>query len=181
MKLLSNLTHSLKTHLNIYWFYSVVIFILGLDQISKFLIENNLGPYGSGKTYQVFSGLVFNYSKNSGAAGNFLEEAPWLFATVATLAAIGMVVYYHRFSQKTFWFGFSIGLVLGGTLGNLTDRIFKNGFVTDFITVYWLGPNKSFNLSDLSLQVGMVIFVLTLLFSSKKAGEKTSNLTTPLK
>lgn len=160
-----------KPALEIYWFYTLTLLVLGLDQFSKYLIEQNLGPYGSGKTLPLFGGLVFKFTKNSGASHNILENTSWLLAIIATVAAIGMVVYFHRFSPRNFWYSLSIGLILGGTLGNLSDRLFKSGFVTDFIHIDWLPLFKNFNLADTSLRLGVIIFILTFLTQQQRKQE----------
>lgn len=151
------------------WVYGLAMVVLGLDQLSKYLIEQNLAPLGSGKTFLVGGGLIFKYSKNSGASNNILENASWFLAVVAALAALGMIIYYHRTLPKSLLQQASIGLVLGGTLGNLSDRIFKNGYVTDFIHIEWLPSAKNFNIADSCIRVGMAIFILIFLMNSLRS------------
>lgn len=151
-----------------YWVYLLALAVIGLDQLSKYLIERNLGPYGSAKTFPVGGGLIFKYTKNSGASNNILENASWLLAIVAAIIGAGIVFYYHRTYPKNFWQQASIGLVLGGSLGNLTDRLFKNGCVTDFIHIDWLPLLKNFNLADVAIRIGILIFILTFLTQPQK-------------
>ncbi len=143
--------------------YGLALLVIGLDQVSKYSIEQNLGPYGSGKTFSVGGGLIFRYSKNNGASNNILENTSWLLAIVAALAALAMIIYYHRMVPKSRLQQAGIGLLLGGTLGNLYDRIFKDGFVTDFIHIEWLPGAKNFNLADMGIRASLAIFILIIL------------------
>lgn len=140
--------------------YGLAILVVSLDQLSKFLIEQNLGPYGSGKTVSVGGGLIFAYSKNNGAANNFLENTSWLLTFVAILAVLAIIYYYHRIVPESRLQQVAIGLLLGGTLGNLSDRLIKGGFVTDFIHLEWLPFAKNFNLADVAIRTSVLIILL---------------------
>ncbi len=156
-------------HVQLRWVYGLALFVLGIDQLSKYFIEQSLAPYGSGKVFSVGGGLIFRYSKNNGASGNILENTSWLLAIIAALAALAMLVYYHRSVPKSRLQQASIGLLLGGTLGNLSDRIFKNGYVTDYIHLEWLPGAKNFNLADTAIRAGVVIILLIFLRHSLRS------------
>ena len=157
-----------RTFKNHYWAYLVTLVVYGLDQLSKYTIEQTLGPYRSGKEAVIFGGLTFDYVKNSGASYNFLRDVPWLFTIIAILAALGLIAYYYFQRVNQFWYQASIGLILGGIVGNLSDRIFKEGFVTDFIHVSWLPFFNVFNLADSAISIGVVIVLLTTLLQTTK-------------
>ena len=108
----------------------------------------------------VGGGLILKYSKNNGASNNILENTSWLLAFVAALAALTMIFYYHRIVPKSRLQQSAIGLLLGGTLGNLFDRIFKDGFVTDFIYLDWLPYAKNFNLADMAIRSGVIAILV---------------------
>jgi len=152
-----------RTLTNFYWVYGVTLLAFILDQLSKFGIEQNLGPYLSGKSTPLFAGLTFEYVKNSGASYNFLRDVPWLFTIVAIVAAIGVIGYYQWQGASGFWYKLSVGLILGGIIGNLSDRLFKGGYVTDFIHISWLGFFNVFNLADSCISVAVAIVLLTTL------------------
>lgn len=147
------------------WFYGLAFFVLGLDQLSKNLVEQNLGPYGSGKAFTVGGGLIIRYSKNNGASGNILENTSWLLVFIAALAALAMLIFYHWTTPRSRLLQTGIGLLLGGTLGNLSDRIFKGGYVTDFIYLEWLPGAKNFNLADMAIRAGLAIIIIPIIFS----------------
>lgn len=160
---------------NFYWVYGVTLFVYIVDQLSKYSIEQNLGPYLSGKNTTLFAGLTFEYVKNSGASYSFLRGVPWLFTIVAIIAAIGLIFYYQWQGVAGFWYKLSVGLILGGIIGNLSDRIFKDGYVTDFIHISWLGFFNVFNLADSAISIGVVIVLLTTLLQGVKNEPSTSN------
>jgi signal peptidase II len=75
-----------------------------------------------------------------------------------------VVLYYFQQQQITvIWYRLSIGLVVGGALGNLADRL-KDGAVVDFISVGWW---PAFNVADSSISVGMVLLIITLLLGER--------------
>ncbi len=105
-------------------------------------------------------GLVrLEYVVNTGSAFG-LFQGQTLFLVVASLAGVVLLaVFYRSHARLSLGLRLGIGLMLGGALGNLTDRLLLGG-VTDFIAVGWW-PN--FNLADSSIVVGMAIVGLALL------------------
>ncbi|MEW6058890.1 MAG: signal peptidase II [Actinomycetota bacterium] len=105
--------------------------------------------------------LDLRYTDNSGGAFGVGQSAPWLFATATILASVAIVVasFYVRHRSVTV----ALGLILGGALGNLTDRLlrgdgFLTGRVVDFIDVHiW----PVFNLADSAIVVGALLFAIT--------------------
>lgn len=162
----NNLSRVRRTFTNFYWPYLVAVLIYIADQISKYGIEQALGPYGSNKTAPIFGGLIFEYVKNSGASYNFLVNTPWLFTIIAIAVAIGIIIYYQTQPLTGFWYRLGLGLILGGIVGNLSDRLFKNGYVTDFIHITWLKFFNVFNLADSGITVGVTVIVLASLWQA---------------
>ena len=144
-----------------YWPFALVLFVYGLDQFSKWLTETNLGPYGSGKEGELLGGLVrFRYVQNTGASFSMLRDQPWLFTLVAAVVSLGIVIWYIKFGTGYIWYQLSTGLILAGAVGNLSDRLFKNGAVTDMINIPWLDFFKNFNVADMSLNFGVAILII---------------------
>jgi signal peptidase II len=135
------------------------------DRVTTTLITDHLhdvrhvwGPFGLALTYN--SGFAF--SLFSGRA---------IFVTV--LLCIGVVVLAVVVSQvRTVTLAVGSGLVLGGAVGNLSERIVggHGGQVPDFVTLnYW----PTFNLADACVTIGVIIVIVALLFSGRSAvGEK---------
>lgn len=143
--------------------YGLAAGIIAVDQITKLLAEQFLAPYGSGKEILVVEGwLRLRWYKNTGASFGLLNEQPWLFALLAGLITAGAIIWYEREKVKIsgIWYRAALGLFLGGTLGNLADRLFKGGAVTDFLNIPSIDLFKNFNLADVSLNLAVATIVV---------------------
>lgn len=150
---------------------AVVIYVA--DQLSKLWVENTLIP---GQPVPVLGDfLVFQYVKNPGAAFSFASGATWIFSLLA--AAVAMFIIVNSRKIKSLWWAVVFGLLLGGTLGNLTDRLFREpsfgqGHVVDFISMPWMLP-AIYNVADSAIVVSMVILCLLVLLGVHMDGTRT--------
>lgn len=109
--------------------------------------------------------LQWYFVRNPGAAFSFAEGATWIF----TILAVGVgvtIVWFARRITSLLWAAF-LGLLLGGTLGNLSDRLFRTpgfpqGHVVDFISTPWMMP-AIYNIADIAIVSSMAIFILLTL------------------
>jgi signal peptidase II len=88
---------------------------------------------------------------------------------VVTVVALGMIVYFHRaFAGRSLWLQALLGLILGGTLGNLVDRV-RQGYVTDFVS-FGFGSTRfpTFNVADSSIVVGIGTLVIVLMLLDRQ-------------
>ncbi|MGN6444196.1 signal peptidase II [Amnibacterium sp.] len=118
--------------------------------------------------------LIFEHVANPGAAFSLATGATWVFSIIA-LAVVVFLVWFARRIRSVAW-AVLFGLLLGGTLGNLTDRLtrppgFGVGHVVDFILVPWMLP-AIFNLADSAIVVSMCLFVLLTLLGRGIDGTK---------
>jgi signal peptidase II len=109
--------------------------------------------------------LIFEHVANPGAAFSLATGATWVFSVIA-VAVVVFLVWFARRIRSVAW-AVLFGLLLGGTIGNLTDRLirppgFGIGHVVDFILVPWLLP-AIFNLADAAIVASMCLFVLLTL------------------
>jgi signal peptidase II len=144
-----------------------------LDQLTKAILVANLGV---GEQVSVIGDLVrLWHVRNTGAAFSLFPGAIWLFLPV-TVIALGMVAWFHRsLRDRTPWIQVILGMVLAGTLGNLTDRL-RLGYVIDFVSVGF-GDTRfpTFNVADSSLVVGIGLLVAYLTFIDRAAtGDPTA-------
>ena len=153
-------------------FYSIAIAVFILDQISKEVIRRQLPLYDSWPE-EGFLRIV--HGLNTGSAfGRFSGFTNLLI--IASIVGIGVVLYYLQRQEITvIWYRLSIGLIVGGALGNLVDRL-KDGAVVDFISV---GGGPAFNVADSSISVGMVLLVLILLLGERFGWIPTSDESRP--
>ena len=140
--------------------------ILILDQITKFLVINNLDLYESIALLPI---LKLTFVVNYGFAFGFLNNPSLnqIFVSMIILIIIFYFLYLLIKTQDSI-FRFTLVLILGGALGNFLDRIFR-GFVIDFIDVY-IGKYHwpAFNVADSCITVGFVILMVNILFLNKK-------------
>jgi signal peptidase II len=151
----------------------VALGIYGFDQVAKYLIVKNLTE---NEQVNVLGQLLqFHFVKNSGAAFSLGTGMTWIFSIVASAVAIFIVIYARRI--HSFGWGILFGLLLGGTAGNLTDRLFREprfgqGHVVDFIQVW--GFPAIFNIADSAICISMVLFVILTIRGVHLDGTRSS-------
>ncbi|MGA1838577.1 signal peptidase II [Herbiconiux sp. 11R-BC] len=130
-----------------------------IDQITKLLVVQNLTL---GEVVPVVGDLIqFHFVKNSGAAFSIGNAYTWIFSILAAAVTV-FIIWFARRIRSYAW-ATVFGLLLGGTIGNLIDRLFKEpgfgiGHVVDFITIPLLPA--IFNLADVSITAAMVLFLI---------------------
>jgi signal peptidase II len=129
-----------------------------LDRITKLLVEDRLA--GRPPVRLIPGVLDLNYTTNSGGAFGLGRSAPLVFAVATVVVAIAIGVASLRLSRP--WAAIALGLILGGALGNLTDRVVHgsgfSGSVTDFID-FQIWP--VFNLADSAIVIGVIVLAFT--------------------
>jgi signal peptidase II len=149
----------------------VALFIICADQATKMLIVSSMSP---GQDKPVIDGILhLHLTRNSGAAFSFLPGKQWLFIIASTLAAVGIIVYLATKKKPVHWFGLlSLGLIMGGALGNLFDRLrTADHTVIDFIYVKIINF-AVFNVADSSITVGAILLCIYILFFHEKFTKK---------
>lgn len=130
-----------------------------IDQITKVLVVKNLVE---GEQVQILGQLLqFRFVKNSGAAFSIGSGSTWIFSIVGVGVLI-FVVWYAPKIKSVAW-AVLFGLLLGGLLGNLTDRLLREpgfgvGHVVDFIEIPLLPA--IFNMADVAIVSSMVLFII---------------------
>ena len=131
----------------------IAVLIIALDQITKYLVINNIGP---NDTVTVIKNVFeFVYVKNTGGAFSILNNATWLLSIVSIIFCIGVVVYFIKVKPKEKNICLALSMMFAGALGNAIDRIFR-GFVVDFIKTSFINF-PVFNVADI-LVAKMVFF-----------------------
>ena len=145
---------------------STIVAVLAADQFSKYLVRANMLL---GESWPSDGFFRLTHGTNSGSAFGLLPNQTVLL-TVASVAAIGFLVYFYRvYAMPRPLLRLAIGLQLGGALGNLIDRV-RDGKVVDFIDV---GAWPIFNLADSSIVVGMTMLFGILLLADSGKRRKT--------
>jgi signal peptidase II len=159
----------------------IVMISVSLDQWTKHLVVQKLTvekvvPFPFLGHY-----LVFEYTQNSGAAFSMLRGNDLL--AVFILIAVGVVCYFYSriYNSGPLSYKLVFGLIIGGALGNLLDRVIHGGYVIDFIS-FRIPEIKFyfaiFNIADASISLGvLLLFILAVLGSMdhKNADSKSNN------
>ena len=137
----------------------VAVCVYALDQFAKFLVVENLTER---QPVAVLGDFVqFYFVKNAGAAFSLGSGSTWIFAIIASVVAVFIIVFAPRI--RSFAWAVLFGLLLGGNLGNLADRLLREpgfgvGHVIDFIQVRYFPA--IFNVADMAIVASMVVFVV---------------------
>lgn len=135
------------------------LFAYLLDQLTKAWVSSTM--YEGQVTPVLPPLLSWHYIRNSGAAFSIGENFTWVFSII--MASVAAAIIWQSRKLGSIWWSVALGLLLGGALGNLTDRLFREpsfglGHVVDFIAL----PNFAiFNLADSAI-VGSVILICIL-------------------
>ena len=157
--------------------FAIAAAVFVLDIITKYAVAENIELY---KAIDIIPGVLkLTNIPNDGIAFGMLDNARWLFmlVTVIFVIALTAVAVFAKNYHKAVYV--CAGLILGGGLGNLVDRIFTLGKydlpknVVDFIDFCAFSVWKwSFNAADASVCIGVALFIVYALFFDKKAGQK---------
>ena len=152
----------------LYIYYLIALLIILVDQITKWLVVKYMTL---GESITVVENLLYITShRNRGAAWGILQGQMWFFYIVTTLVIIGIVYYIRKFSADKLT-GISLGLILGGAIGNFIDRIFRNE-VVDFVHTYIFSYSfPVFNVADSALCIGVGLMVIAMFLEEKRAKE----------
>jgi signal peptidase II len=156
---------------------ATAVVAVALDQWVKWLSTENLEE---GHPVRILGGLIYlSLLRNSGAAFSLGSDYTWVFPVI-TLIVIGWIGYMATRLRSLPW-ALALGLVLGGALGNLIDRLFRapgflHGHVVDMVSLF--GPYAEyfavFNIADSCLSVGVVLAVLLELTGRQRDGSRIS-------
>jgi signal peptidase II len=152
------------------WWVTLVIIVL--DQMTKAAVRSHV-PLHS--TRPIISGVLdLIHVQNAGVAFGLMNDFAhpqrgWLTLGLALAALIGIGYYARQLRREEQLARFGLSLILGGAVGNLIDRM-RDGFVVDFIDVYWRGWHFwAFNVADAAISVGAALVFLELLRGNRHA------------
>ncbi|HMD57277.1 MAG TPA: signal peptidase II [Solirubrobacteraceae bacterium] len=132
-----------------------LVLVLGADQLSKHLVNSSIVR---GEERSFLPGVELVNTRNRGVAFGFLPGEQTLVTILIGLALVLLLVYFARNAEEPLiWL--ATGLLLGGALGNILDRL-RHGSVTDFIKLPLGWP--PFNLADAAITLGIVALFLIL-------------------
>jgi signal peptidase II len=148
-------------------FFLVALLVVVADQLTKWLIRSKLDIGESLWTWGIFD--IVRVPPNTGAAFGLFPNQTFILTIMSIVGIALILVYailaYRRYPLLDSWLGrVALGFILGGTIGNLIERLRyllgQLDGVTDFISVGWW---PAFNLADSAVVVGIILFLYSLL------------------
>ena len=141
----------------------VAVAVVLLDQITKAIVRGDVAV-GTGNRVTSFFAIV--HVRNDGVAFSAFGGQPWVVVCLIVVALAALLWYFSRHADKPLvWL--ATGLLVGGALGNIVDRV-AAGSVTDFLKIsHW----PAFNVADIAINVGVVVLVIALLREDRADGD----------
>ena len=151
--------------------------VLALDQLSKWAVTGPLGIRGLGDVREVTSFFALRFVPNVGVSlGMLPADASWMrWALVVLTGAIAAGVAVWMTRETRTWDRAALGLVLGGAIGNIADRV-RFGYVVDFADLHigeWR-PFLVFNAADAAITIGVVVLVVRALVVREASREEVN-------
>lgn len=136
----------------------LMVAIVLSDQLLKFYIQQNVPLNVS---YEVIPGVLsIGHVRNFGAAWSMWLGQRWLLSIIS-LVALVIFGYYFKKLHHNWGYGLGFSLLIGGTLGNLLDRLFS-GYVVDMFELDLINF-PVFNIADCALTLGVIVILITML------------------
>ena len=142
--------------------FTVALVVFLLEQLTKWIV---LGPLNLREVGQIEILPIFNltYTENNGISLGLLnattEIGRWMLVALTSAIAVGVAIWIGR--EKNRIDQAALGMVLGGALGNILDRV-RFGYVVDFVDLHFgtFRPCLVFNVADAAISIGVVILLL---------------------
>jgi signal peptidase II len=136
------------------------------DQVTKAIVVSSVAM---GERIDVIGDILqIWHAENHGAAFSLLQGGQLLFLVVSVIALAVIGYFFRALHGRSLWLYALLGIILGGTLGNLVDRVTRGGFVTDWISV-GIGRTRwpTFNIADASIDTGIILLIVVLTLADR--------------
>lgn len=155
------------------FYYIIALFIIALDQFTKWLIVKN---FQLGESVEVIENFLYITShRNKGAAWGILQGQMWFFYIITVIVIIGIIYYMQKAAKGKPLLGVSLGFMLGGAIGNFIDRVIHKE-VVDFINTYIFGYDfPVFNIADSALVIGVAMLMIQMLLEERALKKEKSH------
>ena len=141
-------------------FAGLAVAVVLLDQLAKALVTGALDP---GESVDIVGDLLrIVFGQNTGALFGLFKDNAAMFGVVSLLV-VGLIVVYHARSAASLYLTVTLGLLLGGAVGNMLDRL-RLGFVVDFVDV-GIGSTRfyTFNVADSAISLAILLLFVAAL------------------
>ena len=150
--------------------FAVALIVFGLDQIAKWVVTGPLGINRIGDQLVLLPIFNFTYTQNEGISIGLLNATNpvgrWMLVALTCAIAIGVAFWMGR--EKNRIDQAALGMVLGGALGNILDRV-RFGYVVDYADLHFgdFRPFLVFNVGDAAISIAVVILLLRAFLARK--------------
>ncbi|HEX2803073.1 MAG TPA: signal peptidase II [Sphingomicrobium sp.] len=158
--------------------FSIALAIFALDQLAKWIVSGPLQLQSVGQIY-VLPFFNLTWTENNGISLGLFNATTdlgrWMLVAVTSAIAISVAVWIGR--ERSRWDQAALGMILGGALGNILDRV-RHGYVVDFADLHFgaFRPFLIFNIGDAAIVIGVVILLLrAFLVRSENPEESVTN------
>ncbi|WP_269616847.1 signal peptidase II [Prochlorococcus marinus] len=140
------------------------LFIILLDQFSKFSVLSTLGFE---RSKSIIPNLLnFTLVKNKGAAFSLFINSTNSLTVISIIASLLLITIILKSPPKSYWNCIGLAYLLGGTVGNGIDRLFK-GYVLDFLELVPINF-PIFNVADISINIAIICFIIDMIKDNPK-------------
>lgn len=150
----------------LFWLLAGAIF--ALDQWTKNPFRTD---WQVGESIPFSPYLYITYVQNTGSLWGMFSQHTLVLGLISLTVSLGIVYYVYRMREQITLMYITLGILLGGALGNMYDRLFF-GYVVDFFDLRWNGKNywAIFNVADIAIDLAIVLF-LWMAFREPKSSE----------
>ena len=149
--------------------YAATLLFVVVDQGIKIWILNNLQGQPERPFLKIgdFDWMHLHFIQNDGAAFSIFSGSKWFLIGISVLMSAVCLILMHKLCRRHRWLLFTMPLIAGGGLGNLYDRIFRDGLVVDYLD-FQLYNFAIFNFADICVTIGVIIMAICILFVEKE-------------
>ena len=150
-----------------------VALLVGADQIIKLLIIKNFDLYDSVSVVKFGKHKIFDltYTLNDGAGWSIFSGKRIFLILTTSVFLLGVIIFLIKNAKSSKFLTLSMLLIISGGVGNLIDRIFRNGKVVDYIETKFMNF-PIFNFADICVVIGAILFLIYILFIEKSHDKK---------
>lgn len=148
------------------------VLLLGADQLTKYLISTRFELRESRVFLKGFIDLT--YIHNRGGAWGLLYGKTYILIPITVIVMAVCIILYKKYGKKNKLLFWAIMLVLSGGIGNMIDRVFRDGNVIDFLHFEFFPSFPVFNVADCAIVVGAGLLILYFLIDSVKESKQKS-------
>ncbi|WP_228027681.1 signal peptidase II [Bacillus fonticola] len=141
-------------------FYILAFVIIAIDQLTKWMIVTRMTELQSIPVIDDF--FYITSHRNTGAAWGILEGQMFFFYIITVIVVIAIIFYMERWAKEKPLAKLALAFMLGGAIGNLIDRVFRQEVVDFFQFFFGTYQFPIFNVADSSLVVGVILLMIII-------------------